>query len=191
MSNSNITKLALASSLKKLMETEPLEKITIAEICEEYDMNRKSFYYHFKDKYHLVNWIFNTEFVPLISSPQDATLSDEKYSLLLPSMEYLYENKIFYKNALEVKGQNSFYEHMREFLLLSLKDELRVVFKDRLIDEFTLNFFADAIFVAIHRWLNEEDCMTADEFLKKIYDILYYGSSVIQERFNNEIGSDH
>ena len=24
-------------------------------------MNRKSFYYHFKDKYDLVNWIFDTE----------------------------------------------------------------------------------------------------------------------------------
>ena len=131
------------------METEPLEKITIAEICEEYDMNRKSFYYHFKDKYHLVNWIFNTEFVPLVSDSHETVSSKETYSLLLPGMEYLYENKTFYTNALEVKGQNSFYEYMREFLLLSLKDELRVVFENRLIDEFTLNFFADAIFAAI------------------------------------------
>lgn len=186
MSNSNITKHALAYSLKELMQTKPLDKITIGEICDQCGMNRKSFYYHFKDKYFLVNWIFNTEFVPLVTNAHNNVSSKEKFDLLVPSMEYLYENKIFYRNALEVKGPNSFYEHMREFLLISLKDHLRVVFEDRLLDEFTINFFADAIFAAIQRWLSEEDCMTADEFLKKVYDILYYGSNVVQERFNED-----
>ena len=41
------------------------EKISVSDICERCGMNRKSFYYHFKDKYDLVNWIFDTEFVEL------------------------------------------------------------------------------------------------------------------------------
>ena len=58
MADSNITKRALANSLKSLMTEQPFEKINVAQICERCDMNRKSFYYHFKDKYDLVNWIF-------------------------------------------------------------------------------------------------------------------------------------
>ena len=52
MADSNITKRALATSLKELMVEQPFEKINVAQICERCNMNRKSFYYHFKDKYY-------------------------------------------------------------------------------------------------------------------------------------------
>ena len=50
MADSNITKRALASALKQLMEKEPFSKISVCDICEACDMKRQSFYYHFKDK---------------------------------------------------------------------------------------------------------------------------------------------
>ena len=55
MADSNITKKALADSMKNLMENEDFSKISVADICNKCGMNRKSFYYHFKDKYDLVN----------------------------------------------------------------------------------------------------------------------------------------
>ena len=61
MADSNITKSALASALKELMETTPFAKITVSDICAKCNMNRKSFYYHFKDKFDLVNWIYDVE----------------------------------------------------------------------------------------------------------------------------------
>ena len=56
MADSNITKRALAAALKELMEQKPFSKINVAEICEKCGMNRKSFYYHFKDIYDLADW---------------------------------------------------------------------------------------------------------------------------------------
>lgn len=53
MADSNITKHALATALRELMTELPFEKINVAHICERCGMNRKSFYYHFKDKYDL------------------------------------------------------------------------------------------------------------------------------------------
>ena len=50
MANSNITKRALATALRALMAELPFEKINVSHICERCQMNRKSFYYHFKDK---------------------------------------------------------------------------------------------------------------------------------------------
>ena len=55
MPDANITKSALASSMKRLMKEKPFTKISVIDICEGCGMNRKSFYYHFKDKYDLVN----------------------------------------------------------------------------------------------------------------------------------------
>ena len=47
MADSNITKKALATAFKELMEERPFEKINVGDICEKCEMNRKSFYYHF------------------------------------------------------------------------------------------------------------------------------------------------
>ncbi|WP_304597984.1 TetR/AcrR family transcriptional regulator [Faecalibaculum rodentium] len=53
---SQITKRALASSLKLLLLQKPLNKITINDIAEKCGVSRMTFYYHFKDVYDLVEW---------------------------------------------------------------------------------------------------------------------------------------
>lgn len=55
------TKKALAASLKKFLLTKPLNKITINDITKDCEINRMTFYYHFKDIYDLVEWIFIEE----------------------------------------------------------------------------------------------------------------------------------
>ena len=56
MANSNITKKALAQSLKELGSTKILDKITVADITNHCGVNRQTFYYHFQDIYDLVEW---------------------------------------------------------------------------------------------------------------------------------------
>ena len=55
---SQTTKEALAESLKKLMNTTALAKITINDIVKDCGVNRRTFYYHFQDIYALLEWIF-------------------------------------------------------------------------------------------------------------------------------------
>lgn len=50
------TKNALADSLKTLLETRPVSKITISDITEHCGLNRMTFYYHFQDLYDLLEW---------------------------------------------------------------------------------------------------------------------------------------
>ena len=63
MAESGTTKQALAEAMKTLLIQRPFRKVSVGDICEVCGMSRKSFYYHFKDKYDLLNWIFQTEFV--------------------------------------------------------------------------------------------------------------------------------
>jgi probable dihydroxyacetone kinase regulator len=53
---SQVTKRALEQSLKHLLLQKPLSKITIGDIAEDCDINRMTFYYHFKDIFDLVEW---------------------------------------------------------------------------------------------------------------------------------------
>ena len=74
MPDSNITKRALAAALKELMETKPFSKISVSDICQACDMSRKSFYYHFQDKFDLVNWIYYTECVAVLKEKNFASI---------------------------------------------------------------------------------------------------------------------
>lgn len=60
------TKQALASSLKNLMKTKPLSKITINEIASGCYTNRNTFYYHFDDIYGLLKWMLEQEAIEVV-----------------------------------------------------------------------------------------------------------------------------
>ena len=61
MSESIVTKKVLAEGFKELMAKKPFEKITISDITDICGLNRQTFYYHFRDKYELLNWVFYNE----------------------------------------------------------------------------------------------------------------------------------
>ncbi|MBU3112978.1 dihydroxyacetone kinase transcriptional activator DhaS [Clostridium lacusfryxellense] len=105
MSESLLTKKALALSIKKLMETIPLSKISIREITNTCGINRQTFYYHFKDKFDLVNWIYYTEAIENLDDCKSyAHWTDGMFKTLV----YFMDNKSFYTNALNTPGQNAF-----------------------------------------------------------------------------------
>ena len=55
------TKLALANSLKKLLQKKFLDDITVKELVEDCEVNRQTFYYHFQDIYDLLHWFLEHE----------------------------------------------------------------------------------------------------------------------------------
>ena len=52
----NFTKQAIKDSFLKLLNQQPLSKISVRSIVEDCGINRMTFYYHFKDIYDLVEW---------------------------------------------------------------------------------------------------------------------------------------
>lgn len=168
MADSNITKRALAASLQELMQEQPFDKINVAQICERCHMNRKSFYYHFRDKYDLVNWIFDTEFIALIRNTDLQAGYDIHWDLIETVCEYFYANRRFYRKALQIKGQNSFIDHFREYIRPLLMSRLVYLFGPEKVDDFEIVFFTDAMLCAMERWLTQKDCMEPQEFAGRI-----------------------
>jgi probable dihydroxyacetone kinase regulator len=162
MSDSLITKRALAAAMKELMNERPMEKIKIGDIVERCGMNRQSFYYHFKDKYDLVNWIFYTEFLAGVQDVYD----ENGWDLFEKICEYFYSNRIFYSNAFQVSGQNSLPEYFEEVMHPLLLAECRGFFENDKDREFYATFMADAIRVSITRWLVEGAKIPAEKFVQ-------------------------
>lgn len=180
MADSNITKQAIACALKELLKSQPLEKITVAHICDACGMNRKSFYYHFKDKYDLVNWIYYTEFVAHV----DRKDLDPPWSIVENACDYFYENRDFYRKTLRQTGQNSFSDYLRDLMLRILTYELAGVFCDEPSIQPFAEFFADAFICALKKWLLQKDCQTGQEFCLFLKKCLFGVSRQIISRYN-------
>lgn len=75
---SNNTKTMLVNALKELLEDTPLENISITDVVNKCGVNRKTFYYHFKDIHALVKWMLDQEVLGIIrqidyeTDPEDA-----------------------------------------------------------------------------------------------------------------------
>lgn len=144
MSDSLITKKALASALKTLMEKKGFEKITVSDIAEECGLNRQTFYYHFQDKYDLVNWVFyNDVVVRVLHHDPYENWSD----VMLDVLGIMQQNRSFYIRAFNTSGQNTFQDYFfsvtKDLLLEIIEDTVAGVRARDGLDEEDENYLAE------------------------------------------------
>lgn len=170
MSEANVTKNALAASMKKLMRMRPFEKISVSDICNDCGINRKSFYYHFRDKYDLVNWIFYVGFIEELN----LTSYDNGWQLMEDMCGYFYREKEFYRAALKIEGQNSFKDYLIDTVTQIAEFFMQDILPHNDDDNFFISFVTDALLTSIVRWLSDgyDHEMDAQEFLSKIRNII-------------------
>ena len=71
MANATMTRRAIAAGLKELMETRSFESLSVGDIARQCGVSRNTFYYHFRDKYDLISWVFHTEITPIVGDPTE------------------------------------------------------------------------------------------------------------------------
>lgn len=93
---SQVTKKALARSLKELLEHKPLNKITVTDITQQCGVNRQTFYYHFQDIYALMEWIYTTDATKVLEGKKDEETWQQGF---LQVLEYARDNKALVQNT--------------------------------------------------------------------------------------------
>lgn len=162
MADSNVTKRAMASALKELTLTESFAKISVGDICKRCAMSRKTFYYHFKDKDDLVNWIFDTEFVAYARNHTYPSV----WAGIEDLMRYFYRYRTFYKKILLQDGRNSFALYFNELIYSVFVEQLQTMVQNPSERDFRINFLADGMVCMLKRWLTEPECIPPDEFIE-------------------------
>ena len=101
-----ITKMWIANKMQEIMKHKPISKIRVTEICRAAEIERPTFYYHFKDKYDLVAWMFYTKAygTDIISVASAAA-----------GMNKMKQQILFYKRAYEDASQNVLWRYMLEY----------------------------------------------------------------------------
>jgi probable dihydroxyacetone kinase regulator len=156
-----ITKNALAESLKKQMQTIQLAKITVNDVVNECGLNRRTLYYHFNDIYDLLEWIYKTELKEVLGKNRTYDLWEKG---LLEIFEYLYKNKKMVLNTYNSIDRDILENHLynESFnVILKVVDELskdlNVTDKDK---RYVANFYKMAFVGIIIDWIKNN--MTED-----------------------------
>ena len=101
-----IMKMWIADKMREIMKYKAIDKIRVTEICKEADIKRPTFYYHFRDKYDLVAWMFYTDaYGTDITSVASAAAG----------MNKMKQEILFYKRAYEDSSQNALWHYMVEY----------------------------------------------------------------------------
>lgn len=96
------TKGMFADELEAMMARVPLSKVRVADLCARCGVERRVFYYHFKDKYDLVAWMFDRDY-------RAATETGAPYTeaLYAEAHRRIWARRGFYRRAFEEDSQNS------------------------------------------------------------------------------------
>lgn len=104
MEFSDRTKVVLAESIKELMKTTPLDKITVKEIVSNCGTTRQTFYRNFKDKYDLVNWYFDSIVQNTIKQMGVSLTLKEG---LIKKFQCMLDDRYFFMAALKSRDYNN------------------------------------------------------------------------------------
>ena len=167
MSEHSITKKALGSAMKDLMSAQSFADITVGDICQKCGLNRKSLYYHFEDKYDLVNWVFYSELI----EPLEKKGIGDFWVLLEEITRYLYQNRMFYYHAFQVRGANRFWEYfsksLQPYLFKAVHNQLAggEIFTKTEKENAYAEFLADAFVYSIEKWIIQRPQLTPERYV--------------------------
>ena len=171
-----LTEKALAASLKKLLEKKTLDKITVKDITDDCGVNRQTFYYHFQDKYELLDWIYYNEAISVMTEGLTFENWSSRIYRMLTQMK---KEDYFYINAFKASGQKEFEAYLfsvaKELfkeIIANLSGEKEVKLEDM---DFIASFFSYGTVGIIVAWA-QEGMRESPEFLKERFENLVLDS---------------
>ena len=153
------TKKVIAESLKRRMLRHNLTDITVTDLCTDAEINRRTFYRHFTDKYQLVTWICDKGFQKAIGDDEPGL-----YDLFGRVCTYLYADRAFYARALTFTGQNSFHDFLCARLRPYLQADFSDLFSDPQNEAFMSGKMSNVVIDIVQNWLEQPDCPPPEEF---------------------------
>lgn len=173
MSTSDFTKYMIAQGTKQLLQTMDFDKLSVGNIAKHCHISRNTFYYHFRDKYDIITWIFYSEITPIIGTDQSI---DNWSESLLALCKYMQQNKDFYIKMLNIQGQNSFSECFLEFYADLVRNLLLNAHSEQILDSSQIrvisNFYAYGVTGVISNWARNGMNANPEPTIRMLEDLL-------------------
>lgn len=177
----------LKDGFMELMQQKPIQQITVKELCDYVDLNRGTFYLHYKDIYDLLDHI-ESEILEQFNEMIHAYSPEEvngKPSLLLKSIfHFLGDNSDFCRMVLGVNRDRNFINKLKTVLKEKCFSDWEYLYSNRASDlyETFYAFMLSGCIGVIENWLNSDNTsQTADEIAELTEKIILHGMQVFSK----------
>ena len=166
------TRKAIKNSLIKLMSEKDVSDITITEIAEVADINRKTFYAHYRDLYDILDEIENDLIEKLFHILNNADILKSMYNpypLLKELTSEINKDFEFYKLLVQSKNYNSLLNKIQEtFKTRFLELSKETIKTDREILSFIIDFISSGITSVYKEWFSSERNISLEQLSKSL-----------------------
>ena len=186
------TKKAIHNALTRKLTQKPIEEITVTELAEEAEINRKTFYNYYSSV-HMVAEEMEDEIVARF----EQTLLKTDFETMLQDPDTLFKNLAdlilsdlgFYGNILTNRNQTMFLLK----LITSLKERVKSIYagqvgRDDEVLDYILEYTVAGIVSVLQKWLKSGRSTDIDTLSKLISQLSVYG---IWSVYNREGDNTH
>ena len=158
-----ITKLWIADTMREIMKRKPIDKIRVTEICKAADIERPTFYYHFKDKYDLVAWMFC----------KDAYGTDiTSVASAAAGMNKMKQEILFYRRAYEDVSQNALWRYMMEYFVRRYTELVKEKLGADILDTqlaYSIRFYCMGAVGMTQEWVLDDNITSAETVVRMMF----------------------
>ena len=178
------TRKAIKTSLIRLMSTKDISDITITEIAEEADINRKTFYAHYRNLYDILDEIENDMIQKLFHLLEADILKSmyDPYPFLEGLTAEINKDFEFYNLLFQSRDYNSLFNKVKEifkerFLELS-KDMIKM---DKELLALSIDFITAGITSVYKEWFGSERNISLEQLTKTMSTLIGSGFNALLE----------
>lgn len=168
-----ITKMWIADKMREIMKHKSIDKIRVTEICKAADIERPTFYYHFKDKYDLVAWMFCTDaYGTNLTSVTSAAAG----------MNKMKQDILFYKRAYEDSSQNALWRYMLEYFVRRYTELIKEKLGTDILDTqlaYSIRFYCMGAVGMTQEWVLMDNITSAETVVEMIFQSMPENMRVI------------
>ena len=172
------TKNIIKESLIELLETKEIHEVTVTDICKKADINRGTFYTHYKDAFDLLQSMEDELFNQVVVYLNETPVEDYTDILLIKVFELIAENKELCK-VLFCKQKDS--KILDRILYIANKANLDKItntpgFTPSYLN-YLLKYVVGGIVAVVQTWLENDLVESPRELLKIINNISKFSSN--------------
>lgn len=151
------TKKVIKDSFIDLLHHKKIHEVTVTDICKKSDINRGTFYTHYKDTYDLLKSLEDELFNQILEYMEETPVEDYKDILLLKALELIEENKELCQILFSKQMENNI---MDRIIYIANKSKIEKLGRDSKMDDKFLDYYikysVGGVVSVIQTWLDND-----------------------------------
>ena len=171
------TRDQLKRTLAELVRDHDLKDITVKDITDKADLNRGTFYLHYKDAYDLMEKMEDdiiTEFQDMIDKYKPKSSLGTLLPMLDPIADYMLENKDICSSMFQARSNSSFMPKFRQLISDNGAEFIKAKFPNynKEIYDYYITFISFGILGQLQHWFDTDLHFPKNDLIKTIDKII-------------------